>query len=131
MLKRKNVLMIIMMMAAVIVICFCVTGTVYSKEKHSRKEQEQYYRSVEASYLSAVREWLGRNGYENSGVTMTKVIEEDGNREYTLSIHHRKISNLEEGEQIILKEELAKIDNPMEKATEVSCRIRYYFDLGI
>ena len=129
MLKRKNVLMVMMMIAAMIVICFCVTGTVYSKEKQSRKEQEQYYRSVEAAYLSEVREWLGENGYENSGVTMTKVIEEDGSREYTLSVHHHKISNLEEGEQVSLKNELTGMDNPMEQVMDVPCHIQYCFDL--
>ncbi len=129
MLKRKNVLMVMMMIAAMIVICFCITGTVYSKEKQSRKEQEQYYRSVEAAYLSEVREWLGENGYENSGVTMTKVIEEDGSREYTLSVHHHKISNLEEGEQTSLKNELTGMDNPMEQVMDVPCRIQYCFDL--
>lgn len=129
MLKRKNVLMVMMMIAAMIVICFCVTGTVYSKEKQSRKEQEQYYRSVEAAYLSEVREWLGENGYENSGVTMTKVIEEDGSREYTLSVHHHKISNLEEREQVSLKNELTGMDNPMEQVMDVPCHIQYCFDL--
>lgn len=129
MLKRKNVLMVMMMMAAVIVICFCTTGMVYSKEKQSRKEQEQYYRSVEAAYLSEVREWLGDNGYENCGVTMTKVIEEDGSREYTLSVHHHKISNLEAREQATLKKELARMDNPMEQEIDVPCHIQYCFDL--
>lgn len=129
MLKRKNVLMVMMMIAAMIVICFCITGTVYSKEKQSRKEQEQYYRSVEAAYLSEVREWLGENGYENSGVTMTKVIEEDGSREYTLSVHHHKISNLEEREQVSLKNELTGMDNPMEQVMDVPYHIQYCFDL--
>lgn len=127
--KGKNIFMVMMMIATVTVICFCVTGTVYSREKHSEKEQELYYRSVEASYLSEVREWLNGNGYENCGVTMTKVIEEDGSREYTLWIHHYKISNLEEGEQAALKNELAKMDNPMQEVMENTCCIQYYFDL--
>ena len=74
-----------------------------------RREREKYYREIEAEYVKEVRFFLNEEGYSNSGVTMTKVIDEEENRSYTMTIHHRGIGNLQQEEQEQLQEELLQI----------------------
>ena len=88
---------------------YCVSGTVHSSEKVERREREKYYREIEAEYVKEVRVFLNEEGYSNSGVTMTKVIDEEENRSYTMTIHHRGIGNLQQEEQEQLQEELLQI----------------------
>lgn len=106
--KRKIGLFIVTMM---------VMGTVMTvKGQESRKArlEEKYYQEAESEYLREVRAFLQEEGYENSGVTMTKVYEEDGGRSYTILIHHRKISTLEEPEKKALQEKLEDISFPIQ-----------------
>ncbi len=86
----------------VIVTAFCCAGTVMSREDLSREEQERYYLEREGQLVKDVREYLGQKGYEDSGVMLTRVVDMDGSREYTLSIHHHRITGLsgEEQEQL-------------------------------
>ena len=86
-----------------------ITGTVHSSEKVERRGREKYYREIEAEYVKEVRVFLNEEGYSNSGVTMTKVIDEEENRSYTMTIHHRGIGNLQQEEQEQLQEELLQI----------------------
>ena len=89
------------------IIAFCTTGTVMGMEKGSIKVDEKYYRQIEQEYVSRVRSYLNDSGYDNSGVTLTKVLYEDGSREYTLNIHHKRLEKLTSTERERLKEELA------------------------
>ena len=90
----------------VLIITFFTTGTVMGMEKGNVKVDEKYYRQLEQEYVRQVRTYLSDAGYDNSGVALTKVLYEDGSREYTLNIHHRRIERLTYTEQERLKEEL-------------------------
>lgn len=92
----------------ILVIAFCTTGTVMGMEKGSVKVDEKYYRQIEQEYVRQVRTYLSDTGYDNSGVALTKVFYEDGSREYTLNIHHKRIEKLTGTEQEQLKEDLIR-----------------------
>ena len=83
----------------IIVAAFCCTGTVMSRTGFSEQELENYYREREGRLVEDVREYLGQKGYVNSGVMLTRVVDADGSREYTLSIHHGRITGLSEQER--------------------------------
>lgn len=87
----------------ILVIAFCISGTVVSQNGHSREVEEKYYDELEEQYLMELKSYLTEAGYRNSGVTMTTVIEESGDRSYTVTIHHKLIDRLSKAE----KEELA------------------------
>ena len=89
----------------VLVIAFCISGTVVSQSGHSREVEEKYYDELEAEYLAELKLFLEEEGYRNSGVTMTRVIDECGDRSYTVTIHHKLINRLSLPE----KEQLAKL----------------------
>lgn len=55
-----------------------------------------YYKEIEKEYTRQVKERLEEHGFYNSGVSLTKVVEEDGTFDYTLSVHHRRIDKMNE-----------------------------------
>lgn len=83
----------------VLVTALCVVMTVKSQSSVETAAVENYYREKEQKVLADTREYLNREGFANSGVTMTRVVDEEGNREYTITVHHRKISNLQDDDR--------------------------------
>lgn len=68
---------------------------------------EDLYRERERRMLENAGAFLNEQGYVNSGVALTRVVEGDGSRRYTLTVHHRKIDQLEAAEREALACELA------------------------
>lgn len=87
-------------------IIFMLTITVRSQSKIEIAQMERYYRELEAEMVQEVRQMLNEKGYDNSGISLTRVVNEDGSREYTLTIHHKKITQLSEAGRADLKLEL-------------------------
>lgn len=98
-----------------IIIAFCIKGTVYSMDKGERghRAMEEYCRSVEKEYVVNVKKILRANGYENAGVMLTKVFNDDGSRKYTLSINHKRLGKSEERADE-LKKEILELELPVE-----------------
>lgn len=90
----------------VFVAAFCCAGTVMSRSDLSVQEQESYYRFREQQLVSETRKFLGEEGFENSGITLTRVVEEDGSRHYTMTIHHGRIDRMCEEERNLLLAQL-------------------------
>lgn len=91
----------------ILISAFFITGTVLSQSNIGQQEMENYYREQEQLLLGQTREQLKDLGYANSGVTLTRVVDEEGNREYTFTIHHGKIDRMSEEERANLAELLA------------------------
>lgn len=83
---------------------FCVKTVASSTDVNSR-EPEEYYLAKERKLTEDVRALLCREGFENSGVMVTRVVEEDGSRLYTVAVHHRRIDTIDEEdrEQLLLQ----------------------------
>lgn len=88
----------------VTIIAFCVAGTVISKSNIGGQELENYYREQEKNLLQETKDYLTEMGFKNSGVTLTRVVDETGKRDYTFTIHHGKIDNMSENERTELAE---------------------------
>lgn len=83
---------------------FCVSGTVMSKEKQDRSQENARYALLENAFREGARKTLEEQGYHNSGLTVTWTREGDGRRSYRVEIHHRRIQDLEAVEQAQLTE---------------------------
>ena len=94
-------------MALIMVIAFCVTHTVMGQSKMDDPALENYYREKENIMVSGVRDYLEANGFFNSGVSLTRVIDIYGNRSYTLTIHHDRIDAMDSEERNILGDEIS------------------------
>ncbi|MBO5210282.1 MAG: hypothetical protein J6B68_13230 [Lachnospiraceae bacterium] len=104
---KRNGLFGVVTVLLVMVILFCTSQTVLSQEKADVRSQKKYYAAMEQEYLSGVKQMLTDMGYQNSGVTIRWVTDEEGSRIYTVMIHHQKIDNLSMQEQKLLQEKLS------------------------
>lgn len=93
--RGRNLLFVLGMVMCIAVIAFCIKGTAYSMEK-SDDAFASYYRALEKQYIEEVNTTLSGMGYKNSGVMLTKTIDENKERSYTLSINNKMIKSPEE-----------------------------------
>ncbi len=78
-----------------------------------RDETVENYREMEEQYLSQVQAVMAQAGYPNSGVTMTYVTVENGDRHYTVQIHHRRLEKMKTEEQEQLKQQVETATSKM------------------
>lgn len=100
-------------MAATVILvsvaAFSFAGAVMCSAGLSEAAQEGYYREKEKELVNTTRACLKQLGFENSGVTLTRVVDGDGSRAYTVTIHHRAIDRMEEAERDVLARRLAAL----------------------
>lgn len=100
--------------AAVILVLVFMTvyfgaGTALSRTDLSAEELEVYYRAKEKELVECARGFLEGEGLADSGVMLTRVVDADGGREYTLTVHHGAIDRMDEGDRGALMEKLEGI----------------------
>lgn len=88
---------------------FCSAGTAMSRSDLSTQELEGYYKEQERILVDEARAFLDGKGFVNSGVMLTRVIDGDGKREYTLTVHHGKIDRLSDENRLALMAELEEL----------------------
>lgn len=106
----------------VIIMVLGMKGTAMSRERGSggRARQNRYYAAKEAEYRERMQELLEREGYHNCGINLKWTAYEDGSREYTLLLHHRKLDRLSGEERAVLKDRLSEAE-----FSEDCCRFLY------
>lgn len=108
----------------VLIIVFCVKGTVMSREEDGRGWENHYYADLEQKYIDNTRQLLQEEGLKNCGVNLRWVTDENGNREYTILLHHRRLNRMSEEKKTILTDLLSEIEFRDEKCS-------FYYVLGI
>lgn len=79
-----------MIFLLIIVTSFGVYGIhSYAREKADNNSIENHRK--DSRLLKEIRNTLEENGYDNSGVTLTKVMDTDGSYTYTALVHHQNI----------------------------------------
>jgi len=99
---------------AVLCLFVCVAGafmgkTVVSEAGSKQQAERELYHEMEMEYLKETMEILSESGYSYSGVNLTKVIDEEGRRTYTVRIHNRKIDALNDEKKEELLNELRSV----------------------
>lgn len=69
-------------------------------EKDFSKEE---YREMEAEYLEEARQILLEKGCKNAGITLTYIVDQEDNRKYTVSVHHRKFEEFNQEARVLLQ----------------------------
>lgn len=93
----------------VMFIMYFSVATVKCVTNVEAQELELFYREKEEALVEEARAFLNREGFANSGIMLTRVVEADGSRLYTLTVHHGMIDIMSEAEREDLLEELEKI----------------------
>lgn len=98
------------------------------KSESSERAKEEHYAVLEQQYVEDVREYLNKTGYPDSGVMCNRVIYEDGRREYTVFLHHRRLAGLAEEEKEALMQEL--LQKAMEEEAFQKEEISFTFSIS-
>ena len=106
---QSNITFVFVTVLFVMISASCISQTVSGKEDAEAKEQEAFYREQENKLLADTRAFLNQEGYYNSGVTLTRVVDSDGSREYTITIHHSRIDRMDDFEKQELKNALEEL----------------------
>lgn len=85
---------VILTLLLILVTGFSVVGTVRGQEDTLAIEEEHFYRKQEEILLEDTREALKQLGFSNSGVTLNRVVDAEGDRTYTFTIHHSRIDSM-------------------------------------
>lgn len=91
------------------VLGFFTVKTIELRAQSGQQAERKLYHEMEAEYLKETKEILSEAGYKNSGVNMTKIIDEEGMRTYTVRIHNRRIDALKDAEKEELMNELRSV----------------------
>lgn len=103
----KNIIFTVATIMLIGVSAFCFTKTVQGQTDSDRMAVEGYYREMEREYVSEIRDFLNEQGFVNSGVTLTRIVDEQGSREYLVTIHHKYLDKMTEEDRTILFGEIA------------------------
>ena len=79
------------------------------------------YVDMEEEYVKEARMILLEKGCKNAGITLTYIADAEGNREYTVTLHHAKLDKMKDGERALLT---SRLQESAEKIllTEVSLK---------
>ena len=94
----KNITFIMTTILLILISTFFVTKTVQGQSDKELAAREGYYLVLEKEYVSEIREYLDEQGFTNSGVTLTRVVDVQGCRAYQIMLHHKYLSSLPESE---------------------------------
>ena len=101
---------------------FFISGTVISQAKDDISVDEAYMATLEKEYRKEIRNYLAEEGFDNCGVNLTKVILENGNREYTVLLHHDRL------EKITMEKQEEMLENIKEMASLLeNCNLEVEF----
>ena len=105
----RGMVLVLITVLSVIGLAFFVSGTALSQTEEAFVKDEAMLRALEKEYVSDIRGYLKEQGFEDSGVTLTWMMHEDGSRCYEVLLHHRKMDGLSQSEREALFAEVLEL----------------------
>ena len=104
---RKDVVFVMVTVLLVLILWLFISETVMSQAEGNITVDEVAFVELEKDYVVAVRSYLQEKGYCNSGIALTRVVDESGERSYEMVLHHKNMYKLSVEEREIMLEEIA------------------------
>lgn len=104
---RKEAVFVMVTVFLVLILWLFVSETVMSQTEGNITVDEEAFLELEDDYVGAVRTYLEGKGYRNSGVALTRLVDESGDRSYEMVLHHKNMYKLSLEEQETMLEEIA------------------------
>lgn len=105
----RNITFIMATVLLILISTFFITKTVQGQSDKELAAREGYYQALEQEYVNEIRAYLNEQGFLNSGVTLTRVVDEQGGRDYQVTLHHKYLERLSEEERQAVFEEIAEM----------------------
>lgn len=96
---RKNTVVTTTVITAVMVLVLWSACGIKANAAERADNDRMEYQIQENTFLKEIRNCMEEEGYYNSGVTLTKIMDTDGSREYNVMVHHSDI-DLDDEEKI-------------------------------
>lgn len=106
---RKEAVFVLFTVFMILSLWFFVSEKVMSQNNGTVTVDEAAFLELESNYLSQVKVYLEEEGFRNSGVALSRVIETDGSRSYEITLHHKKLNELSLEEQEKLKADIEEL----------------------
>ena len=103
--KWLGVSCVVVLGVMILVLCFGVTAG--ARNRMMRAERQKAYLEKKEIVVREIRDYLGSQGYQNSGVTLTRREYGENEEEDRLQVHHGRMEHLSKEELDILAEVLA------------------------
>lgn len=116
----KKILILIIMIVLGMAVSINAKG---NDDKNVKAAEKVYQQNLDKNLVNVVRTSLEKEGYFSCGITLSSVTKLNENKEYTVKIHHDRISNLSDDDKDMLMARLEKITYPYDK-----CRVNYLFE---
>lgn len=107
--RKEKVRFVVIVVLLTFAAFYFSAAIVLSRTYLSAQELEGYYQEQERVLVKETKAFLEEKGFRHSGVMLTRVVDGDGSREYTVTVHHGKIDRMGEDGRQQLMEELEKI----------------------
>ena len=88
--RKYNAIKVAGMLFLTVAILWCIFGIKANAAERANNDKAEYQKQ-EMQLRNEIRGCLEDMGYCNSGITMTKVLDEEENREYKVLIHHQDL----------------------------------------
>lgn len=106
---RKEAVFVLFTVFMILSLWFFISEKVMSQNNGTVTVDEAAFLELEGNYLSQVKVYLEEEGFRNSGVALSRVIESDGSRSYEITLHHKKLNELSLEEQEQLKADIEEM----------------------
>lgn len=104
---RKGFVFVVVTMLLIMGLALGMASTVSSQSEENVSVSEESYVTLESEYVQKLRTILNEEGYENCGINLTRVVDGEGVRAYSIVLHHKYLDKLGEEELQELFGELA------------------------
>lgn len=94
---------IVVFLGMVLILVLGVGRSVMAFSLEEKAYSREEYRRMETEYIEKIRLVLLEKGCKNAGITLTYVTDKEEKREYTVTVHHRKLENMEQQEWELLQ----------------------------
>lgn len=91
--NTKSIVLIVVALAVAVVTFITTSITVISCKKGAASDNAAYYHQLEQAYVKEARKVMNEQGYFDAGITMTRRMNEAGDRIYTVKVHHNRLNN--------------------------------------
>ncbi len=126
--KRATIGFVFLTVALICLTGFCAACKVRSQGAFRHREKESWYQEREKQLVSDTRAYLDGGGFRDSGVSLTRIVDPEGSRHYTFTIHHARIDRMEETGRQTLREELTVLTKDFAHAAPGEiCEFSYEF----
>lgn len=91
---RKGFVVVVLTMVLIMGLILGFSGKVSSQSQENVSVSEEAYIQLESEYVQQLRAILKEEGYENCGINLTRVVDVEGERAYSIVLHHKYLDKL-------------------------------------